>query len=215
MIVPSLPPPEPPSNGHVQIPAASPEQEEYERLGKQHSDRVQRYGTGYYQIQATKPQTIGYSVADSPVGLLSWIYDKLHDWTDSYHWTEDEVLTWVSIYWFSRAGPAASQRIYYETHHRIRDDQHSGPSDGPPQFWMDLAKFCNVPLGVSRFPREVAMFPRAWHDSMGPIVFWRDHSMGGHFAAYENPDTIVNDLRTMFSHSCGAYGVVKGRNGYS
>ncbi|ORY18323.1 Alpha/Beta hydrolase protein [Clohesyomyces aquaticus] len=62
----------------------------------------------------TSPQTIGYSVADSPAGLLAWIYEKLHDWADQYPWTKEEVCTWVSLYWFSRAGPAASVRIYYE-----------------------------------------------------------------------------------------------------
>ncbi|KAI4143507.1 MAG: hypothetical protein L6R39_004548, partial [Caloplaca ligustica] len=72
-------------------------------------------GYGYNLEQSTKPQTIGYSLADSPVGLLAWIYEKLHDWTDNYPWTEDEILTWVSVYWHSTAGPAASARIYYET----------------------------------------------------------------------------------------------------
>lgn len=72
---------------------------------------------GYFNEQSTKPQTIGYALADSPVALLAWIYEKLHDWTDDYPWTEDEILTWVSIYWFSTAGPAASVRIYYEASH--------------------------------------------------------------------------------------------------
>lgn len=72
---------------------------------------------GYFHAQSTKPQTIGYALADSPVALLTWIYEKLHDWTDDYPWTDDEILTWVSIYWFSTAGPAASVRIYYEAAH--------------------------------------------------------------------------------------------------
>lgn len=54
-------------------------------------------GSGYKGIQASKPQTLGYGLTDSPVGLLAWIYEKLHDWTDSYPWTDDEILTWVSI----------------------------------------------------------------------------------------------------------------------
>ena len=76
-------------------------------------------GTGYFQIQATKPQTVGYGLADSPVGLLAWIYEKLRDWTDGYEWSEKEVCGWVSLYWFSRAGPAASARIYYEAMHGV------------------------------------------------------------------------------------------------
>jgi len=63
----------------------------------------------------TKPQTFGYFLADSPVGLLAWMYEKLHDWSDEYHWTDDEICTRVSIYWFSKAGPAASARLYYES----------------------------------------------------------------------------------------------------
>ena len=57
-------------------------------------------------------------MTDSPVGLLAWIYEKLHDWTDSYPWTPVEILTWVSVYYFSTPGPAATQRIYYEYEHR-------------------------------------------------------------------------------------------------
>lgn len=68
-------------------------------------------------IQATKPQTLAYGLHDSPVGLLAWIYEKLHDWTDNDPWTDDEVLTWVSIYQISTAGPGAALRIYYESTH--------------------------------------------------------------------------------------------------
>lgn len=55
-------------------------------------------GSGYHKLQSTKPQTIGYALADSPVALLAWIYEKLHDWTDDYPWTDDEILIWVSTY---------------------------------------------------------------------------------------------------------------------
>ena len=88
-----------------------------EKAGLKRTQAWQKDGLGYLQLQTTKPQTIGYALADSPVALLAWIYEKLHDWTDGYPWTEDEVLTWVGIYWFSEAGPAASGRIYYEAAH--------------------------------------------------------------------------------------------------
>ncbi|KAL8783484.1 MAG: hypothetical protein Q9213_004621, partial [Squamulea squamosa] len=90
---------------------------EAEKAGLQRSEWFQKEGSGYSNIQSTKPQTVGYALADSPVGLLAWIYEKLHDWTDEYPWTDDEILTWVSIYLFSTAGPAASVRIYRETTH--------------------------------------------------------------------------------------------------
>jgi hypothetical protein len=74
-------------------------------------------GRAYYMEHATKPQTIAYALNDSPVALLAWIYEKLHDWTDSYPWTDEEIFTWISIYQFSRAGPGATLRIYYEFTH--------------------------------------------------------------------------------------------------
>lgn len=86
-----------------------------EAAGLARTQEFDSKGIGYFTLQKTKPQTIGYSLADSPVGLLAWMYEKLHDWTDGYPWSEEEVCTWVSLYWFSRAGPAASLRIYYES----------------------------------------------------------------------------------------------------
>lgn len=74
-------------------------------------------GRGYLAIQSTKPATIAYSHADSPVALLTWIYEKMHEWSDEYPWTDDEILTWVSLYYFSEAGPEASSYHYYEALH--------------------------------------------------------------------------------------------------
>lgn len=86
-----------------------------EAAGLQRTQETQKTGMGYYALQITKPQTIGYALSDSPVGLLAWMYEKLHDWTDGYDWEPDEICAWVSLYWFSTAGPAASVRIYYES----------------------------------------------------------------------------------------------------
>lgn len=85
-----------------------------ETSGLKAADDYMKNGNGYWQIQKTRPSTIGILLADSPVGLLGWIYEKLVTWTDNYQWTNDEVCEWVSIYWFSRAGPAATVDIYYE-----------------------------------------------------------------------------------------------------
>ena len=76
---------------------------------KQNLERTRWFtsqGHGYFQEHSTKPQTLAMALSDSPVGLLAWIYEKLRDWTDNYPWTPDEILTWISIYWFSEAGPA-------------------------------------------------------------------------------------------------------------
>lgn len=85
-----------------------------ETSGLEHAKDYQENGNAYMQIQKTRPSTIGILLADSPVGLLAWIYEKLVTWTDKYEWTGQEVCEWVSLYWFSRAGPAASVNIYYE-----------------------------------------------------------------------------------------------------
>lgn len=78
-------------------------------------------GNDYYRLHSSRPQTVAYCLEDSPVGLLGWMFEKLIHWTDDYPWTEDEILTWVSIYWFSRAGPGASVRTYFEAENPSRE----------------------------------------------------------------------------------------------
>ncbi|KAF9267373.1 alpha/beta-hydrolase [Marasmius fiardii PR-910] len=149
---------------------------------------------------AEKAGLARYSLADSPVGLLAWIYEKLVNWTDDYPWTDDEVLTWISIYHFSRAGPAASVRIYYE----ILQDRETLAKVFKPK----------IPFGVSHFPKELNATPRLWTRTVGNLVFEAEHSTGGHFAAYEKPKSLVGDLRKMFGKGGPAYGVVNGQKGY-
>ncbi|KZT23429.1 alpha/beta-hydrolase [Neolentinus lepideus HHB14362 ss-1] len=173
---------------------------EFERKGLERAERFIQKGQGYSREQGTQPQTLGYSLADSPVGLLAWIYEKLVNWTDHYQWEDDEVLTWVSIYWFSQAGPASSLRIYYE----VMNEN------------MDLSPVREVPLGVSYFPKELAPVPKSWTRSLvGDVVFEIEHTSGGHFAAYEKPEELVNDLRRMFGKGGPVFGVVPGMTGYT
>lgn len=100
--------------------------------------------------QASKPQTLAYALNDSPVALLAWIYEKLHDWTDSYPWTDDEIFTWVSIYQFSRAGPGAAHRIYYEVTHT-----KSGPKTITRDEIEKYIPHVKLGLGMLRFPSNV------------------------------------------------------------
>ncbi|THH14010.1 hypothetical protein EW146_g6277 [Bondarzewia mesenterica] len=158
-------------------------------------------GTGYSTQQATQPQTLGYSLADSPVGLLAWIYEKLVNWTDSYPWDDDEVLTWISVYWFSRAGPAASVRIYYE----MAKSGHISRS---------RPAYAGIPMGVSYFPKELGLVPLSWLRATGNVVSVSSHDKGGHFAAHERPEDLVTDVRKMFAKGGPAYGVVPGKDGY-
>ena len=137
-----------------------------EKEGLARTEEHTKLGQGYMAAQSTKPQTLGYGLADSPVGLLAWIYEKLIVWTDAYPWEDDEgaysiltyicrifdemsvsVLTWISIYHFSRAGPTASLRIYYEYMHHIS-------SRGPVP--------TNIPVGYSYVPKELFIFPQRY-----------------------------------------------------
>ncbi|EPQ54693.1 alpha/beta-hydrolase [Gloeophyllum trabeum ATCC 11539] len=158
-------------------------------------------GRGYYIEQSTQPQTLGYSLADSPVGLLAWIYEKLVNWSDHYAWDDDEVLTWISIYWFSRAGPAASLRIYYE---------YRALGDG-----VNQPKVTGVPMGVSYFPGEPVVAPISWMQTVGEVKSLTEHPRGGHFAAYEQPEEIAGALRKMFGKGGPAFNVVPGKTGYA
>lgn len=160
-------------------------------------------GRGYNLLQQTRPQTIGYAIAANPVALLAWIYEKLHDWSDGYAWTDDEILTWISIYEFSTAGAWASQRIYY-------DDMHRNPCSS----FVTAMQYIDVKLGISRFPKELVLSPRKWHYSMGPVVLLNEHDRGGHFAAWEVPEVLVGDTRQMLGRGGGAFGCVSGKSGY-
>ena len=181
-----------------------------DRLGRSRSQQFQQSGRGYSWQQSTKPQTLGYALADSPVGLLAWIYEKLHDWSDQYPWTEDEILTWVSIYWFSTAGPAASCRIYFES----ASDNQSLLSLGPSRVRL-MEYIPRVKLGLARFPREIFVAPKTWGRTLGPVVHESFHDSGGHFAAWERPEDLARDLHKMFGRGGGAYGVVEGKDGYA
>lgn len=174
-----------------------------DKNGLARSNWFLKEGSGYRMEQGTKPQTLGYALADSPVGLLAWIYEKLHDWTDNYPWTDDEILTWVSIYLFSTAGPAANLRIYYEALHDTQLGRERTERYIP-----------HVKLGLAHFPRELTVVPKTWARTLGPVVYESVNESGGHFAAWERPEAIVRDLREMFGRKGGAYGCVEGKEGF-
>lgn len=177
-----------------------------EKAGRKRSEWFDREGYGYNMLQSTKPQTIGAALADSPVALLTWIYEKLHDWTDSYPWTDDEILTWVSIYWFSTAGPEASVRIYYESLHA---ESVSGIT-----YAQLMSYIPRVKLGLAHLPREISVVPATWTAALGPVVRQSEHASGGHFAAWEVPDAIVQDLHAMFCRGGPCFRIVPDRDGY-
>ncbi|KAF9555263.1 alpha/beta-hydrolase [Agrocybe pediades] len=172
---------------------------EREKANLKRAQWFQEKMSGWFVQQSTQPQTIGYSLADSPVGLLSWIYDKLVWGSDEYPWEDDEALTWISIYWFSRAGPTASFRIYCEVQ-RLNINL--------------TASVKNIPVGMSHFPKEVFDCPRRWFKAPN-LVFESEHDTGGHYAAYEKPEALVDDLRRMFGKGSKVFGIVPGKTGFS
>ncbi|KAK1220537.1 hypothetical protein PQX77_016677 [Marasmius sp. AFHP31] len=174
---------------------------EAEKAGLARTKWFQEKGSGYMHEHNTQPQTLGYSLADPPVGLLAWIYEKLVNWTDSYPWDDDEVLTWISIYWFSRAGPTASIRNYYEL--TLKGGRE----------WIHKTYPTSIPIGHSSFPKELIIVPRSWVKENN-VVFESAHDSGGHFAAHEKPVELVDDLRKMFGRGGPAFGVVSGKDGY-
>jgi len=158
-------------------------------------DDFYRNGLGYANEMALRPQTL-YGIADSPVGLASWILD--HD-IRSYQMiarvfdgtpeglTRDDVLDNVTFYWLTNTA-ISSARLYWDTQHNL-----------PPGGFFD-ARGVKLPVGVSAFAEEIYQAPESWARRAYPnLVFYRRHSKGGHFAAWEQPSLLVADLRATFT----------------
>ncbi|HEX5166288.1 MAG TPA: epoxide hydrolase [Thermomicrobiales bacterium] len=140
---------------------------------------------GYFQIQATRPQTLAYGLTDSPVGQLAWIIEKFKEWTDPPESLpeaaidRDHLLTNVMLYWLTRTA-GSSARMYYA-------NMHSGSWGDPPG---------TTPTGVAVFAQDVSI--RRYAEQGNNIVHWSDFDRGGHFAAMEVPDLLVGDVRAFF-----------------
>jgi microsomal epoxide hydrolase len=166
---------------------ADPNNEEEQR-SLQASQRYQSDLSGYGHLQATRPQTLAYALTDSPVGQLAWIVEKFKDWTDSSERPEDAVdrdrlLTNVMLYWLTRTA-GSSANSYYEAF-------HSGA-------WGKEERESTVPTGVAVFAREISHPIRRIAERKNRIVHWSHYDRGGHFAAMEEPDLFVDDIRTFF-----------------
>jgi len=147
--------------------------------------RFQADGLGYLELQRTRPQTVAYALTDSPVGQLAWIVEKFKEWTDPAAdlpedaVDRDQLLTNVSVYWFTGTGASAAQFLYETAHAQ----DWPGPSD-VPQGWAVFA--ANDDL------------VRRLVDPDGRIEHWSEFDRGGHFAAMEAPDLLVEDVRAFF-----------------
>lgn len=147
--------------------------------------RYQQLECGYSVEQATKPQTLGYGLADSPVGQAMWIYEKFQSWTDCEGEPEnvlsrDEMLDDIMLYWLTNSA-TSSARLYWESYFKQQRVE------------VDL------PTGFSLFPKEIFTAPRHWAaESFRNIVYWHETERGGHFAALEQPELFVRELRDCF-----------------
>jgi pimeloyl-ACP methyl ester carboxylesterase len=160
---------------------AADEQAAFEQL-----DTFYRKGTGYSAMMTTRPQTIGYSLADSPVGLAAWIYDKLAAWTHSGGdpekvLTRDEILDDLSLYWLTNTG-TSSARLYWEN-----DANNFNAVD------------VSLPAAVTVFPGEIYRAPKSWTEkSYHDLIYFKEVDEGGHFAAWEQPELFAAELRAAF-----------------
>ncbi|MFC4146120.1 epoxide hydrolase family protein [Micromonospora mangrovi] len=157
---------------------------EQQRLGQ--LTRFDEHLSGYMKIMATRPQTLGYALTDSPVGLLAWIAEKFDEWTDG-EVDRDELLTIVSLYWLTGTATSSAQ-FYYEGAEAVRA-LASGMS-GPP---------VTVPVGVAVFPHDIFLPIRRFAErDLKAITRWTEFDRGGHFAALEQPELLVDDVRAFF-----------------
>eukprot|EP00878_Enallax_costatus_P000126 GHUV01000166.1.p1 GENE.GHUV01000166.1~~GHUV01000166.1.p1 ORF type:complete len:398 (+),score=108.50 GHUV01000166.1:2289-3482(+) len=148
--------------------------------------RFQKHETGYQKIQGTKPQTLAYALHDSPVGLAAWILEKFRTWSDCGQvpdnaLSKDELLTNICIYWFG-GRIASSMRLYKETLSNTIELKHL------------LSGYSSTPTGVAIFPKEMYRCPRSWAASLYNVQQWSVMHQGGHFAAFEQPQLLANDL---------------------
>jgi pimeloyl-ACP methyl ester carboxylesterase len=147
---------------------------------------ARREDFGYIQIQSTRPETIAYSLTDSPVGQMAWIVEKYKEWTDAARELPeeavniDQLLTSVSVYWFGRGGASAAHFLY--------EAAHAAPSWGEAH---------NRPQGFVVFGHEPLV--RRILDPEQKLAYWNEHDRGGHFPAMEVPELLVGDIRSFFS----------------
>src|SRR5215510_14238750 len=178
-----------------QLPAKS----EQERAAHDALATFRTSGFGYFLEQSTRPQTIGYSLLDSPVGLAAWLLD--HD-TDSYYkishafvdgepvgnLTRDSIVDNITLYWLTGTGAPAA-RSYWEDGKALAQARASGQA--PPQV--------SLPVGFTTFPGEIWRTPRSWVENSYPnVTYFNEVDRGGHFAAWEEPEVFSTEIRAAF-----------------
>jgi pimeloyl-ACP methyl ester carboxylesterase len=176
-----------------------PTESEQERAAADQLAKFRESGFGYFLEMATRPQTIGYALLDSPVGLAAWLLD--HD-TDSYYkisrafvdgqpvgnLTRDQIVDNLTLYWLTGTGASAA-RSYWEDGQALAQARASGQA--PPEV--------SLPVGFTTFPGEIWRTPRSWVENSYPnVAYFNEVEKGGHFAAWEEPELFSEEMRAAF-----------------
>jgi pimeloyl-ACP methyl ester carboxylesterase len=176
-----------------------PTQSEEEHAALEALGTFRTSGSGYFLEQATRPQTIGYALLDSPVALAAWMLD--HD-TDSYYkisrvfvdeqpagnLTRDHILDNITVYWLTGTGASAA-RSYWERGQSQARAQAAGQAPSPGA----------LPVGFTMFPGEIFQAPRSWVEkSYSNVIYFNEADRGGHFAAWEEPEVFSEEVRAAF-----------------
>ena len=165
---------------------------ERERAALASIEHSAEWDSGYSREHSTRPQTIGYALVDSPTALCAWIIEKFWAWTDcdghpENAITRDQLLDNLMLYWLPRTG-ASSVRLYWESLRQV-NEWISGTADDT----------ITVPTGGSIFPKELQRPSRRWAEKRFlDIRYWNEPDRGGHFAAFEQPDLFVDEVRAFF-----------------
>jgi pimeloyl-ACP methyl ester carboxylesterase len=157
-----------------------------EKTAYQQMDNLYKKGSGYAGIMVSRPQTLGYSLTDSPAGLAAWFYDKFADWTDSGGdpervLTKDEMLDDITLYWLTNTATSGA-RLYWENNANNFNA-------------VDIS----LPTAITVFPGEIYQAPRSWAErAYHDLVYYNRVDKGGHFAAWEQPDLFATEVRAAF-----------------
>ncbi|QBS38952.1 epoxide hydrolase family protein [Nocardia sp. CS682] len=183
---------------HLLPPLAPPDPATFDDLTDRERDALRtleeagRWESGYSRMHATRPQTAGYGLVDSPAALCAWIIEKFWAWTDcdghpENALTKDELLDNLMMYWLPGTGASAA-RLYWESIAQV-DEWISG----------EVTSTVDVPTGCSVFPKELQRPSRRWAAKrFTDIRYWSEPERGGHFAAFEQPELFVEDIRAFF-----------------
>ena len=157
-----------------------------EQAALESMEQYQKWDSGYSKQQSTRPQTLGYGLVDSPAGQLAWIVEKFWSWMDcdghpENVLTKDELIDNVMMYW-ATASAASSARMYWESF----------------TFFGEFGRV-ELPTGIAAFPKEIFRAPRHWCEAIYNVTHWTAMPRGGHFAAFEQPELFVDDVRAFFA----------------